>query len=450
MRTPSLALRLFAGAVLWIAAALVAGGFALTGIFRDHLQDQFTRRVEATLDQLAANLESGPAGTLRLTSPLSAPRFDTPYSGLYWQVEAADGSIRMRSRSLWDRALDLPADTLLDGELHRHRLTGPDGKPVLAYERSVTLPGRDGRLRLAVGENAAVMRRAVADFRATLAVSLAVLGAGLAAAAALQVAGGLRPLARLRRALGHVRAGRARRLAGSYPPEIAPLVADLNAVLDENERIVARARTQAGNLAHGLKTPLAVLGNEAQRLERDGRTADAQRLREQLRLMQRHVDYHLARARAAAATQVPGVRTVLADRLHPLARTMRTIYAERGIAVAADAPDGLAFRGEQQDLDEMLGNLLDNACKHAHTRVRVQAAAENGRLVIRVDDDGPGLPPAQRDAVFGRGKRLDEQGPGSGLGLTIVAELAELYGGDIQLAHSPLGGLRAELTLPGG
>ncbi len=448
MRAPSLALRLFAGAVLWIAAALLAAGFVLTGIFRDHLQDQFTRRVEATLDQLAANLETGPEGKLRLTSPLSAPRFDTPYSGLYWQVEAADGTIRMRSRSLWDKALDLPADTLLDGELHRHRLTGPDGEPVVAYERSVTLPGRDGRLRLAVGENAAVMRRAVADFRTTLTLSLAVLGVGLAAAAALQVAGGLRPLGRLRRDLTAVREGRASRLAGSYPPEIAPLVSDLNAVLDENERIVERARTQAGNLAHGLKTPLAVLGNEAQQLDAGGRTAEAQRLREQLRLMQRHVDYHLARARAAAATQVPGVRTPVAGRLQPLARTMRTIYAERGITVAVDAPPELVFRGEQQDLDEMLGNLLDNACKHAHARVRVQAAAEDGRLVIRVDDDGPGLPPDQRDAVFDRGRRLDEQGSGSGLGLTIVAELAELYGGAIRLTDAPLGGMRAELSLP--
>ena len=450
MRTPSLALRLFAGALIWIAAALLAAGFALTGIFRDHLQDQFTRRVEVTLDQLAANLETGADSGLRLTSPLSAPRFDTPYSGLYWQVEAADGTIRMRSRSLWDRALDLPADTLLDGELHRHRLTGPDGEPVIAYERSVTLPGRDERLRLAVAENAAVIRRAVADFRTTLALSLAVLGVGLAAAAALQVAGGLRPLGRLRRDLTAVRDGRATRLAGSYPPEIAPLVADLNAVLDENEQIIGRARTQAGNLAHGLKTPLAVLGNEAQQLDNDGRTADAQRLREQLRLMQRHVDYHLARARAAAATQVPGVRTAVAGRLQPLARTMRTIYAERGIALDADAPSDLVFRGEQQDLDEMLGNLLDNACKHARERVRAIAKVRDGRLVIRVDDDGPGLRPAQRDAVFDRGRRLDEQGAGSGLGLTIVAELAALYGGDIQLADSPLGGLRAELTLPGG
>jgi signal transduction histidine kinase len=450
MRTPpSLSLRLLAGAAVWVTLALIAAGFVLTAIFRDHLQEQFARRMEATLDQLAANLDTGADGAVALTSPLSQPRFDQPYSGLYWQVESADGTVLLRSRSLWDQALDLPPDTLLDGDLHHHRLAGPREQDVRVYERSVRLPGRDDRLRLAVGEDAAALGAAVADFRRPLIASLAVLGLGLMLAAGLQVMGGLRPLRRLRRALSDVRAGRAERVAGSYPPEIAPVVADLNAVLDTNAQIVARARTQAGNLAHGLKTPLAVLSNEAAALDTAGRHDDARRLTEQIRLMQRHVDYHLARARAAASTGVPGTRTTIAERVAKLARTMRTVHGTRGIAVTADVPAGAMVQVEQQDFDEMLGNLMDNACKHATAEVHVAAVDRgDGWLTLRIDDDGLGLPPDQRAAVFDRGTRLDEAGDGAGLGLTIVAELAELYGGAVALTDAPAGGLRVALTLP--
>jgi signal transduction histidine kinase len=450
MRTPpSLSLRLLAGAAVWVTLALVAAGVVLTAIFRDHLQDQFARRMEATLDQLAANLDTGAEGAVALTSPLSQPRFDQPYSGLYWQVEAADGAVLLRSRSLWDHALDLPPDTLLDGDLHHHRLAGPRERDVRVYERSVRLPGRDGRLRLAVGEDAAALGAAVADFRRPLIASLAVLGLGLMLAAGLQVMGGLRPLRRLRRALSDVRAGRAERVAGTYPPEIAPVVADLNAVLETNGQIVARARTQAGNLAHGLKTPLAVLSNQAAALDTAGRQDDAQRLTEQIRLMQRHVDYHLARARAAAATRVPGTRTEVAARIAKLARTMRTIHGNRGIDVSADVPPDAVVKVEQQDLDEMLGNLLDNACKHANEQVHVSMADAGGAWrTIRIDDDGPGLPPDRRAAVFDRGTRLDETAGGAGLGLTIVAELTALYGGEARLLDAPSGGLRAEVRLP--
>lgn len=445
----SLSFRLIAGAVLWIALALVVAGVLLIQIFEDHLREQFARRVEATLNQLAANLETTQDGALTLASPLSAPQFDTPYSGLYWQVEAPDGRVLMRSRSLWDRELDLPPDTLLDGDLHRHRLSGPDDAPVIAYERSVRLPGRDGRLRLAVAENAAVLQGAVTEFRSALIGSLAVLGLGLALAAALQVAGGLRPLWRMRQALGEVRAGRAHRLAGSYPAELAPLVHDLNTVLDQNEQVVARARTQAGNLAHSLKTPLAVLSNEATALEAEGHDELAGRITEQTRLMQRQVDYHLAHARAAASAGVPGIRTDAGAALERLARTMRKIYAARGIAVACDVGAAPDFAGERQDFDEMVGNLLDNACKWARSEVRVQAAADaDGRLVIRIGDDGPGLPAGRRSQAFDRGRRLDESVTGSGLGLTVVAELADLYGGAARLDDSPLGGLRSILVLP--
>jgi signal transduction histidine kinase len=341
-------------------------------------------------------------------------------------------------------------DTLLDGQVHRHRLTGPDGAPVIAFERAVRLPGRESRLRLAVARDAAVLETAVQEFERVLALSLGVLGLGLVIAAGGQVAGGLRPLARLRQALADVRAGRAERLEGVYPREIQPLVDDLNAVLKRNAAIVERARTQAGNLAHGLKTPLSVLSNEAHALEQAGQGAFAARVAEQTRAMQRQVDYHLARARAAAAVDVPGSRVDVRASLERLARTMPKLYADKPLDVQAEAGDAPAFRGDRQDLEEMLGNLVDNACKWATGRVRLaaQPAAGADWLAIAVEDDGPGLPADQRLAVFDRGRRLDTSVAGSGLGLAIVAELAGLYGGTVDLGESDLGGLRATLTLP--
>ncbi|WP_200372057.1 sensor histidine kinase [Rhodovibrio salinarum] len=450
VRPGSLSFRLLLGAMLWIALALVVTGVVLTRIFAAHIEDQFAQRQEALLNQLAANLEVGPQDSLTLTGSLSPPQFERPYSGTYWQVQASDGEVLLRSRSLWDAALPLPSDTLLNGQVHRHRLTGPGEAALIAYERAVRLPGRDDQLRLVVARDAVVLDTAVQRFARVLTVSLSVLGLGLIAAAGAQIAGGLRPLGRLRRALGEVRAGRAQRLEGTYPAEIQPLVTDLNAVLQRNATVVEQARTQAGNLAHGLKTPLSVLSNEAAVLENTGQAAFAARIAEQTRIMQRQIDYHLARARVAATVDVPGSRADAQAALQRLARTMSKLYAAKQLSVEADGHTVPAFRGDRQDLEEMLGNLVDNACKWAHAQVRLSArpAATEGWLVIAVDDDGPGLPEDQRMAVFDRGRRLDTRVDGSGLGLAIVVELAELYGGTVALGDSDLGGLCATLTLP--
>ncbi len=310
------------------------------------------------------------------------------------------------------------------------------------------LADRPRRLRLAVAESAAVTEAAAASFRGVLALSLGALGVTIALAAVAQVLGGLRPLGRLRVSLNAVRQGLASRVPGTYPNEVQPLVEDLNAVLAQNEAIIARARTQAGNLAHGLKTPLAVLANEAAQIAASGDGRLAARIALQVERMQRHVDHQLARARAAASLAVPGARTPVGESLAGLARVMAQVYRERGLRVEEAVEAGAVFRGERQDLDEMLGNLVDNACKWARSRVRVEALATGGRLVVRVDDDGPGLSPPQREEVFARGRRLDESVAGAGLGLAIVRDLAELYRGTVVLAESPLGGLRAELTLP--
>jgi signal transduction histidine kinase len=263
----------------------------------------------------------------------------------------------------------------------------------------------------------------------------------------LQMRMGLSPLSRLRATLNDVRAGKKARLDGAYPSEIQALADDLNKLLNERDERVARAQSQAGDLAHALKTPLAVLSCEMDRLSADGRDDTAATARQQIDRMRRQMDWHLARARAAASGPAAGLRASVRDSADGVARTVRRLYADRRLSIDVDMPSDVFVRAERPDLDEMIGNLLDNACKYARTRVVIGAAAANGLVTITVDDDGPGLEASMRSAVLQRGVRADEATGGSGFGLAIVRDLAELYGGGIVLQASPLGGLRAILTM---
>jgi signal transduction histidine kinase len=281
-------------------------------------------------------------------------------------------------------------------------------------------------------------------------VLLSVVALGLIVAGLSQVRSGLSPLNRLRARLSAMRDGRDPRVEGGYPSEVQPLVDDLNSLLDDRERRVRRALTKAGDLAHGLKTPLAVLSQEAQRAEAAGHHELAATLNEQIARMRRQVEYHLAHARAAASGGTAGARCGVGASVAGLSRTMLRLHAERGLTLQADVPADHVVRVQREDLDEMLGNLLDNACKWARARVAIASSAAEGRVLITVDDDGPGLDPSLRDTVLTRGVRADEASPGSGFGLAIVSDLAELYGGSISLGSSPAGGLRASLQLPAG
>lgn len=463
--TRSLRFRLLAATPAALAVALVLAGLLLSSLFRDHVMRQFRQSLTAQLDQVTARLEFDAAGQPQIDPlALSDPRWSRPYSGLYWQVDGA-GLVQqrgvLRSRSLWDAALSLPNDVLADGVVHVHEGTGPDGAALLLVERTVK---RDGRGDDAVGAPwrltvAADLRETVAAVErvnGVLAASLATLFALLCAAALAQIAIGLAPLRALQRTLAGVRAGTSPRLDGRFPSEVQPLVDDFNAVLDRNAEVVARARTQAGNLAHAIKTPLAAMSQAAaaalQRPEIG--TELAALVEEQVGVARRHVDWHLARARAAAAQGVPGARVPLQPVIHGLLRVLERVHAERGIALRClpMAPD-LAFAGEVQDLQEVLGNLLDNACKWARQEVQVSAAlvgsGPGSRLQVVIDDDGPGIEPDRRESVMARGARLDESVPGSGLGLAIVNELVGLYGGGVRLKAAPTGGLRVEVELPG-
>ena len=453
-RTGSLRFRLLAATLAALSVALLLAGLLLAGLFRDHVMRQFESALTSQLDQLTARLEVDASGQPQIDEQrLSDPRWQRPYSGLYWQLDrlSPDGQTRdavLRSRSLWDQRLDLVADALADGQRHVHQATGPQHQPLLLVERTVRTGEAPGAgWRLVVASDLAQTEQAVRGFNRRLALSLALLGGLLVLAALAQVTVGLAPLKTLQRALNRVRDGQAPRLQGAFPDELQALVQDFNTVLDRNAEATARARTQAGNLAHALKTPLAVMAQAARDL--DERHALPALVTEQVALAQRQLDWQLARARAAATQGLPGQRTALAPVLQGLLRVMGKVHAARDLHWQAPVPDdNLLFAGESQDLQDMLGNLLDNAARWAGSAVAVAAQRTANRLLITIDDDGPGIAPERRSAALKRGTRLDESAPGSGLGLHIVAELAGLYGGTLALDDSALGGLRVRLTLP--
>jgi len=442
MRSWSLALRLVLYAALWIAAALIAGGIVLSSLFRESVERSFDARLVVLLESLVAASEVSPEGEVVLIRAIGEPRFEQAYSGWYWQIDGA-GPDPLRSRSLWDEVLP-SAGPSEPGELVRREITGPDGERLRLIGRDIGLPGLPAPLRFSVAAERGEIDAEIKSFDATLIWSLSGLGLGLLAALIIQVRFGLQPLRRLRLALAAIRTGHATRLEGDFPTELQPLADELNTLLEHNAAVVERARTHVSNLAHGLKTPLSVLVNEA---DASG-GALAEVVLRQTAVMRRHVDHYLSRARAAAAGQVLGARTEAMPVIEDLRRALARLHADRGITVEASGDAGLAFRGERQDLEEMLGNLIDNACKWARRRVRITAGRREGHLVFLIEDDGRGLDETERAAVFRRGHRLDEAMPGSGLGLSIVRDIADLYGGSITLDRSELGGLAARLELP--
>ena len=424
---------------------LSAGGFGLSALFASIVERNFDQQLNVFLEGLVAGSEIDEDGTFVLRPQLGEPRFAQPLSGWYWEVlpaESATGFEPLRSPSLFDETLGVRP---LEGRGEwQADVRGPDGAELRLLARTILLPGAETPFTYVLAGDRAEITADQQRFNRLLVLSLGVLFAGLLIAIFLQVRFGLEPLRRLGRALAAIRAGRTRRLEGDFPPEVGPLAAELNALLDYNEALVERARTHVGNLAHGLKTPLSVLTNEAERHE--GPLAEV--TRRQVRLMRDQVDHHLSRARAAATASPLGARTEVAPVVSDLIRTLGKIHAGRGLHIGQQLPGALAFRGARQDLEEMLGNLLDNACKWARDAVEIRGRQDGERLVLEVGDDGPGLPPEQRLAVLERGRRLDERVPGSGLGLSIVADLAELYGGRIELGEAAASGLAARLQLP--
>jgi signal transduction histidine kinase len=456
MRANSLALRLFVSATAWAVVILLITGIVLSSLYRETVERAFDRRLGVYLRTLVADVAAPEEANDKAPPALGEPLFELPLSGWYWQVtklSAPKPEVRS-SRSLWDAGLphleDLNVPTGADGTRKRY-VPGPEDQRLRLVERTVDL-GEDGRYLVAVAGDALEIDDETQGFDRAIALTFGALAVVLLITTMFQVRFGLAPLKRISASLAAIRSGSAERLEGRFPVEIAPLARETNALIDANREIVERARTHVGNLAHALKTPLSVIVNEA---AARGDDPLAQKVREQANVMRDQVQRHLERARIAARATVVGTVTDVEPVVTALARSMEKIHRDRGIAIDIDAPRETRFRGERQDLEEMVGNLVDNACKWAQSRVavevlpdRAEAAQAGSTLRVVVDDDGPGLTATQRESVARRGNRLDETKPGSGLGLSIVTDLAALYGGALTLGTAPIGGLRAELVLP--
>jgi signal transduction histidine kinase len=436
--------RLMLGATLWIAAALLVTGFVLTELFRNHVEINFDKEMHDQLEELLSLAEVNLDGKAALTRHPVDPRYNKPLSGWYWEILVTGKTID-KSRSLWDQVIATPEDLSQEREVSFY-ITGPRKESLRAVARSYTLPDAKAPITIVVAGPAGDIEESTRDFAGILATALSVLGLGLIAAAFFQVRYGIKPLIQMREELAQVRAGRATRMVGPFAAEIEPLAEELNGLLDHNAEILERARTHAGNLAHALKTPLAVLVNEASHIEGEA----AEIIRNETAMMHDQINRHLSKARAAGSRGVLGARADLGETTLALKRTLERIHDDKALDIELHGAEGLSFQGERQDLDEMLGNLMDNACKWAKSRVRVQGRQEGGWLLLSVEDDGPGIPENALSEAIDRGRRLDEATPGSGLGLSIVRDVAELYEGKLDLAHSQLGGLAARLKLPAG
>jgi signal transduction histidine kinase len=443
-RRLSLSARILLFSLAWIAALLGIGGLALDRTVTGTLVRNFDQRVAMTLPVMIAAAELDPYGDIRFNRPPVEPRFNEPYSGRYWQV-SAKGRADFRSRSLWDRTLELDLEKSCANPC-TSRYEGFDGEPLRLLERDAVLPGSTTVFRFAVAEEASALDRQVATVRQTLWVALGLLGLGLVLLSALQATVGLLPLKRLSAAIAEIRAGaRTRVPEAAVPPEVAPLVGELNALLAHNEQVVEEGRMHAGNLAHALKTPISVLLNEA--AEAGGDFAGL--VAREASVMRRHVDHHLARARASARRAQSAARTPVWPSIERVARAIERIYAARGVVIDLAGDRAGVFRGEREDLEEMAGNLIDNAAKYGGGRVFVTVAEADGCVTLTVEDDGPGIPEGIEARLFERGLRLDTGEAGTGLGLAIVRDVAAMYGGEVSLAASEdLGGLMAVLRLP--
>jgi signal transduction histidine kinase len=438
---------LFLSATAWLVVILAITGFVLSSVYRNATERAFDRRLNLYLRTLIAEVATPDDPPDRQFQSLGEPLFELPLSGWYWQISRTDTDkpdVRA-SRSLWDKKLPKLEDAgieLSPAGIRIGYVEGPENQELRVVERPVDL-GSDGKFLVRVAGHASEIFDETRSFDYYLGGTFTALGIVLLLTTLFQVRYGLAPLKRISESIADIRSGRAERLEGAFPVEIAPLARETNALIDANREIVERARTHVGNLAHAIKTPLSVIVNEANAHRSDPIAA---KIMEQADVMRDQLAHHLERARIAARVTIVSTVTEVAPTIEALRRTMEKIHRDRDIVVEAKADPAAKFRGERQDLEEMTGNLVDNACKWAASRVSIEATVEpsaqagaSPALRIIVDDDGRGLSATER---------LDESKPGSGLGLSIVSDLAALYGGRLTLSDAPTGGLRAELKLP--
>ncbi len=447
--------RLISSSLLMSVLIVVIATSILGVTYRRESEEFLHTELDATIRALTSALRSGPNGKVMVDTAVmpNDPRYDQVWSGWYYGFVpmSADGDNLSEigvSRSLWDA--DVPV-TQAQKELAGARLggtfyysaVGPEGEPLRVAIRAVQLPEQDDAILVFAGITSEAARQAENNLRNKLIQVVGLMLIIMLATIGLIIYTGLRPLRLIRENLDAIREGRATRLSGDYSTEIKPLVDDMNRVLQHNEEVVDRTRTHVGNLAHALKNPLAVLMNEPG----DGGPY-SELVKDNTLRMRDNVDHWLRRAQTAARAQVPGARTEIEPVVEDIAIMLERIHRDKNLAVELNVDEEAVFRGEKQDLEDLVGNLMENAAKWMQRRMSVTVARAQGFVTVHVDDDGPGLKPEDREIALLRGKRLDETAPGSGLGLSIVKDTAEIYGGSLSLHESPLGGLRATLELP--
>jgi signal transduction histidine kinase len=438
----SLTLRLVATSFVWVASALAVAALLLVLLFRGYIEERFEDSLQGHLEELVAASNVSAEGVFQMNWRPTDPRFNRPHSGWYWEIRQADISTS-RSASLWRDSL-LVTETEEGAIPDLQKLTGPEGEPLLALVQKITYPQSKSPLLFMVAGPVSDIEQDVHTFSIQVAITLFVLGLGLWLAVWFQVRFGLRPLQELKQTLADIRQGTIERLPQSFPEEVQPVVSELNALLDHNASLLQRARTQAANLAHALKNPLTVIRNESRDMEIEKNRI----IRHQTDTMAASMDRHLSQARIAGTADVIGARAEVGVIIKDLAFSMEQLYRERKIEISQTLPADCWFQGEAEDLEEMLGNLIDNACKWAGSRVDITAECSDDRLIITIEDDGVGIPESLHDEALQRGRRLDEAMPGSGLGLDIVRDIAGLYRGSLELEQSSSGGVRACLVLP--
>jgi signal transduction histidine kinase len=439
--TGSLSRRMIAVAAAWIMVLLAGGGFALDRVLSQAISANFDEQLEFLLNTMLVSAEIGPDGEVVLNRGLNDQRFLEPDSGLYYQV-SGPGFETFRSRSLWDRALRVSANHS-DMAIHSYDSREFSGDILRVMERDVIVPGSPVRWKFQVAQTRDVLDAQISALRRVLIRSFVLLGIGLIVMVALQTLYGLRPLRHVRLEIQRMRAGKSSRVEGDMPAEIAPMVEELNGLVAHNDRQAEEARRHAGNLAHALKTPLTVIMNAAAANSDD--LSDT--VIREARTMRRQVDHHLARARAVGRRGSAHSRADVWPSVEAVERAVARLYPN--VRIDVDGRKDLAAHIERQDLDEILGNLVENAAKYGGGSVFVTARAEAGFVEIMVEDDGTGIPEADRIRIFDRGVRLDSGKPGTGLGLAIVRDVAEIYEGTVSLEESDdLGGLLVRLRLP--
>ncbi|ATQ44910.1 sensor histidine kinase [Caulobacter mirabilis] len=448
----SLVGRLVLLAAGWSVVVLIVTGLALTAFFQQAALRRFDQGLIELTEVLNAgiNIKNGEV----VVPPVNDTRSGRAFAGRYWEIaeHGSSGKIRAirKSHSLFDTELKVSDDVIAGiaaqpGTAIYFNTIGPLDQPLRASGMQVQLDDRAQPVIILVAEDRSPIDREAERFALMTGAALLALGAGILAAVFLQVRIGLQPLFSLRREVAEVRKGRAERIEGDYPTELEPLARELNALVAHNQDVVERQRTHVGNLAHALKTPLSVMLTEAQ--QQPSQLSEV--VTRQAEAMRNHVEHHLRRARAAARSQSMGERTLVEPVIDELAVTLERIFQRKGVEIDWRCPDDLCFRGEKQDLMEVAGNVMENAGKWCKAKVRVTAEiAGPETLLLRVEDDGPGLPAERRGEVLKRGARLDESAPGSGLGLAIVDELARAYGGTVTLGDAAMGGLKVEIVLP--